>query len=134
MQYLIGFFLAAHGLIHASYLTPAPAAGTGPRWPFEMANSWLVTGLHVYPGIVRVIGVALIVVTVVGFAVSALVFARILPAADLWLPAVVVSSVASIVLLSLFFDPWIVLGFPIDAVLLWAVLANGWQPAQALVN
>ncbi len=52
MKLLIAAFLAGHALIHASYLTPAPAqTAGGPEWPFTMSRSWLVTGLH-HPWIV----------------------------------------------------------------------------------
>jgi hypothetical protein len=40
----------------------------------------------------------------------------------------VVGAGASLAMLVLFFHPWLALGLAIDAVLLWAVLANGWRP------
>jgi fructose-specific phosphotransferase system IIC component len=75
----------------------------------------------------RAIGIALIVIVVAGYLAAALAMLGGLPA--LFVPGVVAGSVASIVLLALFFHPWLVAGFAIDAVLLWAVLANGWVPA-----
>ena len=54
MRILFGLFLLAHGLIHASYVAPSPAATAGgPEWPFDMARSWLVTSLGMDPGVVE---------------------------------------------------------------------------------
>lgn len=39
--------LVAHGLIHASYLAPAPAAAGGPPWQLHLDRSWLPTRLRV---------------------------------------------------------------------------------------
>ena len=73
MKLLLAAFLAAHGLIHISYLTPAPprTAG-GPEWPFELARSWLVTGAGLDPGVARAAGTALVALTVALLVTAAL--------------------------------------------------------------
>ncbi|HEX8940537.1 MAG TPA: hypothetical protein VF763_10265 [Candidatus Limnocylindrales bacterium] len=129
MQYLLGLFLAAHGLIHASYLSRVPP-DAGWNWPFDMSRSWLVASLGLDTGLVRVLGIVLIAITVVGYLVAAA--AAVGLAGSLWQPAVVLASVASVALLVLCFHPWIVLGFAIDAVLLWAVLAAAFHPSSLL--
>ncbi len=130
MKLLLAAFLAAHALIHVSYLTPAPprTAG-GPEWPFEMARSWLVTGAGIDPGMVRPLGAAAVILTVALLVAAGLsTVGWIVPAA--WWPSLVVGgAVASAVTLVLFFHPWLVLGLAIDAALLWAVLVVGWLPA-----
>lgn len=124
---LAALLLAAHGLVHASFLSPRPPAKPGsPQWPFDLAHSWLLTPMGVGASVTRPIGIVLLVVVVAGYLAAALALIGILPA--LFVPGVVVGSVASIVMLALFFHRWLVLGFAIDAVLLWAVLANGWRP------
>lgn len=125
MQYLLGLFVAAHGLIHTSYLRPTPA-DAAPSWPFDMSRSWAVTALGLPAGSVRAVGIALVAVTVIGYLGAAL--AAVGVAGSLWAPAITIASVGSIALLALCFHPWIVLGFAIDAVLLWAVLVQGWHP------
>lgn len=128
MRILFGLFLLAHGLIHASYLSPAPPANpAAPDWPFSMARSWLVTGLRVDIDIVRAVGTLLVVVVVAGFALSGLAWLGILVPAGWWPGLVIGSASASVILLAAFFHPWIVIGFVIDAVLLWLVLAASWQ-------
>jgi hypothetical protein len=132
MRIVFGLFLLAHGLIHASYLRPAPPPNPGtPEWPFSMARSWLVTGLGVDVAIVRTMGTLLVFVVVVGFALSGLAWLGIVVPAEWWPGLVIGSASASVVLLAAFFHPWIVLGFVIDAVLLWLVLGASWQAELA---
>jgi hypothetical protein len=124
---LIGGFLLAHGLIHLSYLSPAPprTAG-GPEWPFEMARSWLVTGVGLEAGAARALGTALALAAAILLAGAALATVGwIVPGA--WWPALAVGgAVASLATLVLFFHPWLVLGLAIDALVLWwALLAGG---------
>ncbi len=129
MRIVFGLFLIAHGLIHASYLAPAPTSTPGaPEWPFAMERSWLVAGLGADIGLVRAVGTLLGLASVVGFALAGLAwFGIVVPQA--WWPALVVgSAVASVVLLAIFFHPWILVGFVIDAVLMWLVVGAGWQP------
>jgi hypothetical protein len=50
-----------------------------------------------------------------------------------WWPVLVAASaVASALTLALFFDPQLVLGLGIDALLVWVVLASVWTPAAAV--
>ncbi len=128
MTWLFALFLAAHGLIHASYVSPRPAqTAGGPAWPFELAHSWLLSPLGVGADAARLIGAALILVIVAGYAVAALSTIGVL-GQGLFAGGVVIGSVASLALLVLFFHSWLVLGIAIDLVLLWAVLVARWAP------
>jgi hypothetical protein len=49
----------------------------------------------------------------------------------LWQVLLVAGAATSAVTLALFLHPWIVLGFAIDAALLWAALVAGWAPAAS---
>jgi hypothetical protein len=128
---VLALFLVAHGLIHASFLSPAPPAKPGgPQWPFDLARSRVLAPFGLRSGVARAIGTVLVAVTVAAFLTAALALIGIAPAT--WFTGLVVAgSVASIVLLVLFFHPWLVLGLVIDAVLLWAALINGWTPSSA---
>lgn len=131
MKLLLAAFLAAHALIHISYMTPAPArTAGGPEWPFEMAKSWAVTALGIDPAVVRALGAALVIVTIALLIGAALATAGwIVPAA--WWPSLVIGgAVASALTLALFFHPWILLGLAIDAALVWAVLVADWLPVS----
>ncbi|HYO44341.1 MAG TPA: hypothetical protein VES19_14180 [Candidatus Limnocylindrales bacterium] len=119
--------LAAHGLVHLSFVSPRPPAKPGaPLWPFDLGRSWLLTPPGLSSAATRAIGIVLLVAVLAGYLAAILGVIGTLPA--LFVPGIVVGSVASIVMLALFFHPWLVFGFVIDAVLLWAVLINGWRP------
>jgi len=126
---LVAAFLVAHAAIHFSYVTPRPpATAGGPPWPFDLAESPILSPLGMASDLVRPIGVALVAITVLAFALAALAALGVAPR-DLFASSVVVGAVASIALLGLFFHPWLVLGIAIDIVLIWAVTSARWQPA-----
>ena len=128
MKLLLAAFLAAHALIHASYLTPAPprTAG-GPEWPFEFARSWLVTSLQMEPTVVRILGVSLAGGSVLLLVAAALATSGWIIPPSTWPALVVAGSICSLVTLGLFFHPWLVIGIAIDLGLLWATV-SGWRP------
>ena len=121
-------FLVFHGLIHASYLTPRPAATGGPAWPFELGNSWLLSPIGVGQEIVRAIGVGLTVAAVGGFVVAGLIALGAALPASWWQPLAAIAAIASLLLLGLYFHPWLVLGIGIDLVLLVAIWQADWSP------
>ena len=128
MPIIVAAFLAAHGLIHLSFLAPTPPrTADGPEWPFELGRSWLIARIDVDPGILRVVGVALVVATVASFSAAALATIGWL-APSWWAGLVAAGASSSLITLALFFRPWLVLGIAIDVTLLWVVLATGWSP------
>jgi hypothetical protein len=66
-------------------------------------------------------------VVVLGFALAGLAWLGIGVPGEWWPGLVTVSASASVVLLAVFFHPWILAGFVIDAVLLWLVLGADWH-------
>ncbi len=126
---VLALFLAAHGLIHLGYVTPAPP---DPKYPFKLDQSWLITSLHVETGIARLLGTALGALTVLGYALAALAIMGIVVPEAWWQPLTVVSSALSLLLLILFWHPWLVIGVAIDVFLLLALLVFHWQPFSAI--
>ena len=128
IKLLLAGFILAHAGIHASFVSPRPPPREGaPAWPFDLRRSWLLTPMGLDPQAARGVGVALLALTLAGFAVVALVLVGLLPV-GLWAPAIVLGGVASLGLLVVFFHPWLVLGVAIDVALLWGVLVYGWTP------
>lgn len=124
---VVAGLLLGHGLIHASYLTPAPAARPGaPAWPFRLDRSWLLGPLGVERELSRVLGVGLVTVVLAGLTLAALGSLGVGPA-WFWQIGLAVGSVASLAVLLLYFHPWLILGIGIDLVLLWLV-GSGWAP------
>jgi len=78
--------------------------------------------------VVRAVGVALIAIVVGGFALAAVSTVGIVMPSGWWQAIIAVSAVASAVLLFLFFEPQLVLGLGIDAVLLAVVATGAWVP------
>jgi hypothetical protein len=95
-----------------------------------MAKSWAVTALGIDPGLVRALGTALVIVTIALLLAAALATAGWIVPVGWWRSLVVGGAIASVLTLALFFHPWIVLGFAIDAALLWMVLVADWLPAS----
>jgi hypothetical protein len=131
VRLILAVFLLAHGLIHALFVVPAPESeAERASWPFELADSWILRPLGLDAALARPLGSALVVLTVVAFAVAAILTLGVGPAAW-WAPAVAIASIVSLAVLVLFFDRWLLIGVAIDAVLLWVALASGWTPADA---
>jgi hypothetical protein len=125
---LIAGVLLAHAAIHLGFVSPRPpATAEGPAWPFELGRSWILGPLGVDSELDRLLGTALVAVTIAGFALAALAALGVAPA-GIWPVAIVIGAVASIGVLAVFFHPWLVLGVAIDAALLWAVLVASWAP------
>ncbi|HEX5823455.1 MAG TPA: hypothetical protein VFY18_03255 [Candidatus Limnocylindrales bacterium] len=125
---VIAAFLLAHGAIHFGFVSPRPpATADGPPWPFQLGRSWVLGPLGVDADLARVLGTALIAVTLGGFALAAVAALGVAPA-GIWPAAVAVGAIGSVAVLSLFFHPWLVLGLAIDVTLLWAVFVASWAP------
>jgi hypothetical protein len=132
MNLLVGLLLLAHGLIHLSYVAPAPSPGAGrPEWPFDMAKSWLVTNLGMSAGLIRPLGTLLVVVVAVTLGAAGLATLGVLVPQEWWKTLVIAGAVLSAVTLAIFFHLWIVLGIVIDGVLLYLVVVQDWQPFGA---
>src|SRR5688572_3973053 len=98
-KFALGIFLAAHGLIHLGYITPAPA---DPKYPFDLGKSWLITSVGFNEQSVRFLGMILSVIVVVGFALAGLAATGIVIPQQWGLPLTVMSSIASLLLLLCF--------------------------------
>ena len=133
-RWLLAGFLAGHGLIHLLFVTPAPASASAPdalEWPFDMGRSWLVTGPGLDVNLVRAVGIAVMVAVVVAFALAGFSTAGVVVPTSAWRMLVVGGAILSIVLMALFFNPQLLLGVAIDAVLLGVVLTAVWNPATS---
>ena len=126
MKYLVGVFLVAHGLVHGMFLVPRPP-DAGASWPFDPADSWLLSRIAVQSDLARVLGIALAAVTILAFVATAMTWIGVLPI-DWLRPAAAGASVVSLLLLGVFFHSNLVIGVAIDTVLLWGFVVSGWSP------
>jgi len=130
--WLLAALILGHGLAHVAFVVPAPdpARTTGARmpWPFDLRDSWLVDRFGLNPGIVRAAGMTLAAMAIVTALLAALATVGIVVPANWWPGLVVALAISSMLLLTLRFSPAFVIGFGIDAALLWLVFLSGWRP------
>lgn len=130
--WLLAALILGHGLAHLAFVAPAPEPartdGAGMAWPFDLGDSWLVGRFRVDPAVVRATGRALTAVAIVTSLLAALATVGIVVPAEWWPGLVVALAVSSMLLLTLRFAPAFLVGFGIDAALLWLVFLSGWRP------
>jgi hypothetical protein len=130
--WLLAALILGHGLAHLAFVVPAPdparTKGAGMPWPFDLGDSWLVGRFGLNPVIVRAAGGALVAVAVVMSLLAAFATVGILVPPEWWPGLVVGLAVSSMVLLTVRFAPAFLVGFGIDAALLWLVFMSGWRP------
>ena len=118
LKVVIGILLAAHGLVHLLYFV----TNTDEKWPFTLEESWLLPGVARRP-----VAIALIAVTVVGFALLGLAVAGVPGLGAIWPVLAVVSAAASLLTLVVFWNAQLLAGIAIDlAVLALAIWQPGW--------
>jgi hypothetical protein len=132
-NWLLAAFLFGHGWIHTMYVMPQPKATatttSGAQWAFELDHSRVLAPLGLAVSAQRTLGTLLVAGTVAGFSIAALATIPLIVPAAAWSALVVGSSVASLLLMGLFFHRGLVIGIAIDVVLLWVALASVWLPA-----
>lgn len=128
-RWLLAALLIGHGVVHVLFAVPAPSATAGgAAWPFDMAQSWVVARAGLDLVLARVVGAVLIAVTVGAFALAALATVGVVVPSGWWQPTIALGAVASATTLVVFFEPQLVVGLGVDAVLLWAAATRAWVP------
>jgi hypothetical protein len=126
VRIVAGLFLIAHGLIHLSYVTPKPKDAAA-SYPFVPEERWFAHALGLSPSAARAIAGTLAIVCVLLYAVAGI---ALLADAGIWEGAAVAGSAISLVLMLLFFHPWLLLGIAIDVAIIGSVLS--WHVPAAL--
>lgn len=126
--WLFAAFLLGHGWVHIAYVMPGPARQAVPSdgfaYPFRLERSWLLGER----GGLRAIGIVLVVITIAAYALAALATVALIVPAGAWAALVVTGTIASALLLGIFFGPTLLLGLAIDLVLLVVAVASIWAP------
>jgi hypothetical protein len=117
VRLLLGLLLVAHGLVHLMWFAP----NDDPAWPFRLDRSWLLSEAARRP-----VAIALVALTVAGFAVLGLAVWGVPGLASIWPGLAIGSAVASLIALVLFWDRQLVWGMAIDVALIVVAL---WRPA-----
>jgi hypothetical protein len=132
---IIALFLIAHGLVHAG-LAAAPnpddeAAKPGAFFTSPV-RSWLLPRLGLNPKAVQWIGIILVALATLGFVLAGLGVFGVSGLSTIWRTVAVFSSCVSLLLLVLFWHPWLIVGVLIDIGILVALLWVKWPPENIL--
>jgi hypothetical protein len=130
--WLLALLVFAHGWVHLMFVFPKPEgpgsySGVG-AYPFDFGRSWLIRRRGLDAGLVRTVGLAVMVVTFVLSLLAALAIVGLLIPIDWWAGLMVGAAIASTVMLVLFYSPALILGFGINALMVALVLSGSWSP------
>ncbi len=110
---IVGLFLIAHGLVHLLYVTPRPK--DDPSYPFVPEARWIARAVGIAPATAKTVAGVMALLSAVLFAIAGI---AALADASMWQPTAVVASVTSLVLMLLFFHPWLLIGVAIDVAII----------------
>ena len=131
LKVLFAIFLIAHGLVHAGLAAaPIPNDPTSKPGAFftATARSWLLPRLELSVKVVQWVGIILVVLSTLGFILAGLGVFGISGLSVIWPMMAVVSACTSLLLLILFWHPWLVVGVLIDIGILILLLWVKWSP------
>ena len=135
MKIIIALFLIAHGLVHAG-LAAAPNPNDTEAKPGAFftspERSWLLPQLGLNAAAVQWIGIILVAVATLGFVLAGLGVFGVPGLAEIWRTMAVISAAVSLLLLVLFWHPWIIVGALIDIGILIALLWVDWPSEELL--
>ena len=126
---VFGIFLIAHGLVHAG-LSAAPIPNDPEPKPGEFftvpARSSLLSRIGMKANAIRWTGIILVGLSTLGFVFVGLGVLGVAGLDAIWRTVSVFSASVSLLLLVLFWHPWLVLGILIDIFVLISVLFLHW--------
>lgn len=134
LKIALGIFIIAHGLVHAILAAaPNPSDSNAKPGAFFTAadRSWLPQ-LGLSASAVQWIGISLVALSTLGFVLAGLGIFGVAGLSAIWRTVAVISSCISLVLLILFWHPWLPVGVLIDIAILIALLWAKWPPISLI--
>ena len=131
----MAIFLISHGLVHAGLAAaPNPSdANAKPGAFFSSAErSWLLPQLGLNSSTVQWIGITLVALSTLGFVLAGLGIFGVVGLITIWRVVSVIAACVSLILLILFWHPWLPVGVLIDVGILIALLWAKWPPADLM--
>ena len=131
LKIALAIFLIAHGLVHAGLAAaPNPVDQDAKPGAFftSPGRSWLLPRIGLNPAAVQWIGIILVALATLGFVLAGLGVFGISGLTTIWRTVAVFSSCVSLLLLVLFWHPWLIVGVLIDIGILVALLWVKWSP------
>jgi hypothetical protein len=128
IKVIVAIFLMAHGFIHISLSwvpTPQPGAKRTPFfpswWKAGTDLKWPISKLGLPTRVVQLIGSVIMLLVVAAFLLAALGLFGVPGLNTLWIPMAAGASIDSIVLITLYWHPWLPVGILLDAAILAAI-------------
>ena len=121
IKMISGIFLIAHGLVHAGlFAAPDPSDPESSPATFftSTARSWFFNRLEMAAASVQRTGIILVVLSTLGFVIVGLGILGVPGVSEIWRAMSVVSASVSLLLLIIFWHPWLVVGVLIDILVL----------------
>jgi hypothetical protein len=132
---IFGLFLIAHGLVHSGLAAaPNPYDSDPKPGTFFTATTrnWLLPKLGFQDAVVQWVGIVLVALTTIGFIVAGLGGLGVSGISTIWRTVAIASSYVSLLLLILFWHPWLVVGVLIDIGVLVSLLWANWPPESLI--
>ena len=124
---LVGGFLIIHGLIHLGvWATPKP---DGPQ-PFDPSHSWFFSLVGIGKATTRTLSIILAIGAAVGFVASGI---ALFAGSELWRLFAIVTAAETLLLLLLYFNPWLSFAVAIQFGIFYALVIAHW-PAESVVG
>jgi hypothetical protein len=121
---LIGIFLIAHGLVHSGLVAaPIPNDPNSKPGAFlaDASRSWLLSSIGLSTSAIRITGIVLVALATLSFLAAGLGVLGVSGLNSIWRTMTVISACLSLILLIVFWHPWLVVGG----------LAQSWHSCRA---
>lgn len=135
LKIVLGLLLTAHGLVHVGLaIAPNPTDPEAKPGAFftAMERSWLLPQLGLNAAAVKWIGVLLVGLSTLGFVLAGLGIFGVTGLSAIWRTTAIVSAIVSLLLLFLFWHPWLPVGVLINIATLVALLWAKWPPVDMI--
>jgi hypothetical protein len=135
LKIALAIFLIAHGLVHSILaIAPNPSDSDAKPGAFFTAveRSWLLPQLGLNATTIRWVGIILVALSTIGFILAGLGILGVPGLNTIWRPVSVISAFLSLLLLILFWHPWLIVGVLIDIGILLALLWAKWPPVNMI--
>jgi hypothetical protein len=128
LKTIVAIFVILHGLTHSIMaMVPSPnAPDAGFATFFSGLGSWLFTGLSESAS--KTIATILAVIATLGFVAAGLALFGILVPFDWWRILAIASAVVSLLLVVIFWHPYLIVGLLIDVAVLVTLIFTDWSP------
>ena len=128
MKTIVAIFLILHGLVHAILAMVPNPDSADPVFATFFSRSWLLSGLGLSESAAKPMAIILAAMATIGFIAAGLGLLDILVPFDWWRTLAIASAVVSLLLLLLFWHPYVIVGVVIDVVILFGLIFTDWTP------